>query len=95
MWGTRPANFIEINSDTDHALTRLYHVTILPTLATVGIHVTAGQQIGTIDLSGCTGKEHTHIQRKVAGVLVNFTMPCDNSHFDSSTTFYDDSDGTW
>ena len=24
-----------------------------------------------------------HIQRKVGGVLVNFTMPCDNSHFDA------------
>jgi len=25
----------------------------------------------------------SHIQRKVGGVLVNFTMPCDNSHFDA------------
>jgi murein DD-endopeptidase MepM/ murein hydrolase activator NlpD len=90
-----PSNFIEINSDVDHALTRLYHVTILPALATLGTHVTAGQQIGTIDISGCTSGPHTHIQRKVGGVLVNFTMPCDNSHFDNPSTYYDDSDGTW
>jgi hypothetical protein len=44
-----PADFIEIRSDSDQALTRLYHVTILSTLATVGTHVTGGQQIGTID----------------------------------------------
>lgn len=90
-----PADFIEIRSDSDQALTRLYHVTILSTLATVGTHVTGGQQIGTIDLSGCTSAAHTHIQRKIGGVLVNFTRPCDNSHFDDPSTFYDDSDGTW
>jgi hypothetical protein len=90
-----PANFIEIQSDSDQALTRLYHVTILPSLATKGTHVTGGQQIGTIDISGCTSAPHTHIQRKVSGVLVNFTMPCDNSHFDNPSGYYDDSDGTW
>ncbi len=90
-----PADFIELRSDSDQALTRLYHVTILPTLATIGTHVTGGQQIGTIDISGCTSAPHTHIQRKVNGVLVNFTMPCDNSHFDDPSTYYDDSDGTW
>jgi murein DD-endopeptidase MepM/ murein hydrolase activator NlpD len=90
-----PANFIEIQSDSDGALTRLYHVTILPALATMGTHVTGGQQIGTIDISGCTSGPHTHIQRKVSGVLVNFTIPCDNSHFDDPSLYYDDSDGTW
>jgi murein DD-endopeptidase MepM/ murein hydrolase activator NlpD len=64
-------------------------------LATKGTHVTGGQQIGTIDISGCTSAPHTHIQRKVSGVLVNFTMPCDNSHFDNPSGYYDDSDGTW
>lgn len=90
-----PANFIEIQSDSDGALTRLYHVTILPSLATRGTHVAGGQQIGTIDISGCTSAPHTHIQRKVNGVLVNFTMPCINSQFDDPSTYYDDSDGTW
>jgi len=90
-----PANFIEIRSDSDQALTRLYHVTILPSLATIGTHVAGGQQIGTIDISGCTSAPHTHIQRKVNGVLVNFTTPCDNSHFDDPSGYYDDSDGTW
>jgi len=90
-----PADFIEIKSDSDQALTRLYHVTILPALATIGTHVTGGQQIGTIDISGCTSAPHTHIQRKVNGILVNFTIPCVNSHFDDPSTYYDDSDGTW
>jgi hypothetical protein len=45
--------------------------------------------------SGCTSGPHTHVQRKVNGVLVNFTMPCNNSHFDDPSTYYDDSDGTW
>jgi murein DD-endopeptidase MepM/ murein hydrolase activator NlpD len=88
------ANFIEIQSDSDGALTRLYHFTILPALATIGTHVSEGQQIGTIDISGCTSAPHTHIQRKVSGVLVNFTSQC-NYHFDDPGGYYDDSDGTW
>jgi hypothetical protein len=36
-----------------------------------------------------------HPARKLNGVLVNFTMPCDNSHFDDPSGYYDDSDGTW
>jgi murein DD-endopeptidase MepM/ murein hydrolase activator NlpD len=87
-----PANFIELQQDSDGALTRLYHVTILANLATKGTHVNGGVQIGTIDISGCTSAPHTHIQRKVGGVLVNFTMPCDNSHFDDPGTYYDDSE---
>jgi hypothetical protein len=63
--------------------------------ATNPSHVTGGQQIGTIDISGCTSAPHTHIQRKRNGVLVNFTIPCDNSHFDDPSTYYDDSDGTF
>jgi hypothetical protein len=38
---------------------------------------------------------HTHIQRRVAGVLTNFKTPCDNSHFDNPLYYDDDSDGTW
>jgi len=41
---------------------------------------------------GYTGAPHVHINRKRARKIVNFTIPCDNSHFDSSG-FYDDSDG--
>jgi hypothetical protein len=55
----------------------------------------AGQQIGTIDISRCASAPHTHIQRKVSGVFINFTMPCDNSHSDDPSGYYDDSDGTW
>ena len=91
-----PANYIQITG-SDQGVTRLYHVTILPALAQqpTPIPITGGQQIGTIDISGCTSGPHTHIQRKFNGVLVNFTMPCDNSHFDDPSTYYDDSDGTW
>jgi len=91
-----PADYIEITG-SDGGVTRLYHVTILPNLAqmTIPIHVNGGQQIGTIDISGCTSAPHTHIQRRVNGALVNFTMPCDNSHFDDPSAYYDDSDGTW
>ncbi|GEM_PF-7066831 len=91
-----PADFIEITG-ADGGITRLYHVSILSSLAQMPlpIAVTGGQQIGTIDISGCTSAPHTHIQRKVNGVLVNFTMPCDNSHFDDPGSYYDDSDGTF
>jgi hypothetical protein len=27
------------------------------------------------------------------GAVINFTIPCDNSHFDAADTWYDDSDG--
>lgn len=85
-----PANYVEITGG-DGYVTRYVHVT-----ATVaqGDPVSAGQQIGTVDISGCTSGPHVHMARhSSAGVIVNFTIPCDNSHFDAANTFYDDSDG--
>ncbi len=84
------ANYINITDGSGNR-TRLVHVTALPSLAE-GQQVNAGQQVGTVDLSGCTSGPHVHMSRKQAGKIVNFTIPCDNSHFDSSG-FYDDSDG--
>lgn len=69
--------------------TMYYHVNPLPSLQ-VNQLVVAGQQIGTVVLSGCTNAPHTHIQAKIRGVLVNFTLPCDNSHFDGGSYWYDD-----
>jgi hypothetical protein len=85
-----PANYINI-TDANGNRTRLVHVTALPGLSE-GQTVSAGQQVGTVDNSGCTSAPHVHMSRKQAGTVVNFTIPCDNSHFDSSG-FYDDSDG--
>ena len=85
-----PANYINI-TDANGNRTRLVHVTALPGLSE-GQTVSAGQQVGTVDNSGCTSGPHVHMSRKQAGTVVNFTIPCDNSHFDSSG-FYDDSDG--
>ena len=69
----------------------MVHVTVLPSIA-INTAVSAGQQIGTVDISGCTSGPHVHMQSK-SGVTINFTIPCDGSHFDDASTFYDDSDG--
>jgi hypothetical protein len=82
------ANYVEITG-SDGAITRYVHVS--PTV-TQG-PVTAGQQIGTVDISGCTTGPHTHIERWLNGVRVNFTLPCDNSHFDPADSWVDDTDG--
>jgi murein DD-endopeptidase MepM/ murein hydrolase activator NlpD len=85
------ANYIEITDGSGNR-TRLVHVTALPGLAE---HqpVNAGDQVGTVDMSGCTDAPHVNMSRKQAGQIVNFTITgCDNSHFDASG-FYDDSDG--
>jgi murein DD-endopeptidase MepM/ murein hydrolase activator NlpD len=57
-------------------MTRYVHITASAGIA-VGKLVTAGQQIGTIDASGCQSGRHTHIGRyDPNGVAVNFTVPC-------------------
>jgi murein DD-endopeptidase MepM/ murein hydrolase activator NlpD len=86
-----PANYINI-SDASGNRTRLVHVTAVPGL-TEGQSVSAGQQVGTVDISGRSSAPHVHMSRKQAGSVVNFTIPCGNSHFDDPSTFYDDSDG--
>src|SRR5947207_8100803 len=45
-----PANFVKIQNDTDHYFTVYAHVT--PSVSK-GQQVTAGQQIGVTDISGC------------------------------------------
>jgi murein DD-endopeptidase MepM/ murein hydrolase activator NlpD len=87
-----PADFVQLLG-SDGSFTTFVHVTILASLSN-GSTVSGGQEIGTIDLSGCTSAEHTHVIRRVGGIPVNFTMPCDNSHFDNPTGYYDDSDST-
>ncbi|MGH9395361.1 MAG: M23 family metallopeptidase [Terriglobia bacterium] len=86
------ANYIEIKSSDGSLVTRYVHVTPLTKLS-VGQTVNTGDQIGTIDISGCTSGPHTHISARLNGSIINFTLPCDNSHFDDPSTWYDDSDG--
>lgn len=85
------ANYIVIThgSGTTATVTKYYHTTILPGLG-VNSPVSVGQQIGTVDTSGCSSGPHTHIELRINNVLVNFTLPCDNSHFDAAGTWYDD-----
>ena len=64
---------------------------MLPGLA-VGLPVSQGQQIGTIDVSGCTSGPHTHIARYLSGVAVNFTMSGCVMRFDGGNMFFDDRD---
>ncbi len=82
------ANFVWI-SDGHGAITKYVHVS--PTV-TQGATIAAGQQIGTVDISGCSTGAHTHISRKLNGATVNFTLPCDNSHFDPAANWIDDTD---
>lgn len=82
------ADYVEVTGG-DNAITRYVHVTAIVLQG----HVNAGQQIGTVDISGCTSGPHVHMNRKINGVVVNFTIPCDNSHFDAGDTWYDDSGG--
>ncbi|WP_141554831.1 peptidoglycan DD-metalloendopeptidase family protein [Bacillus toyonensis] len=57
MWGGTP-----IRSDSDNFITQYVHVTPLPGLS-LRTHVTAGQQIGTVDLSGSSCSPHVHMAR--------------------------------
>ena len=63
-------------SSGDNYSTIYFHVK--PSVS-VGQCVTASQQIGTLDNSGCQSGAHTHIARKdPSGIPVNFTVPCTN-----------------
>lgn len=83
------ANYVKIQSGTSPNIivTRYVHVT--PTVSQ-GTSVSAGQQIGTVDISGCTSGPHVHMASALNGAVINFTIPCDNSHFDGADTWYDD-----
>jgi hypothetical protein len=75
---------------SDGAVTKYYHVT--PTVSN-GQRVTAGQQIGTVDVSGCSSGPHVHVQREVSGSKVNFVLTnCapNASKYDLGNTWYDD-----
>lgn len=86
------ANYIVVTSNDGSLVTRYVHVT--PLLGLVdGQEVSTSRQIGTVDISGCTSAPHTHMSARLNGSLINFTLPCDNSHYDDPSTWYDDSDG--
>ncbi len=82
-------NYVEITG-ADNAITRYYHTH--PTV-TKGQSVTAGQQIGTVDTSGCSSGPHVHMQRKANGSMVNFVVTgCapNPPKYDLANTWYDD-----
>jgi murein DD-endopeptidase MepM/ murein hydrolase activator NlpD len=91
-----PGNYVKIQavasnicagSSGDGYSTIYFHVKPLATIS-VGQCVTAGQQIGTLDNSGCQSGAHTHIARKnSSGIPVNFTLPCTNPI--PKTNFFD------
>lgn len=85
------ADYVQITTGVGSSaiVTKYYHVKPLPGLYDDEA-ITAGQEIGTVVLSGCSSGPHTHIQATIGGVLVNFTLPCDNSHFDGGSYWYDD-----
>jgi hypothetical protein len=89
-----PGNYVKIQavaastcagSSGDNYSTIYFHV--LPSVS-VGQCVTAGQQIGTLDNSGCQSAAHTHIARKdPKGNPVNFHTVCTNDP--PTKTFFD------
>jgi hypothetical protein len=68
-------NFVEIQSTSDGYYTVYYHVS---PIVSVGQSVSAGQEIGTLDNSGCQSGAHLHMGRKGPNGWVNFTVPCTN-----------------
>jgi murein DD-endopeptidase MepM/ murein hydrolase activator NlpD len=77
-------NYVKIKG-TDNYFTVYAHVT--PIVKT-GATVTAGQQIGTADNSGCQNVPHIHMARKdPSGTPKNFHIPCVNQ--DPTTNFAD------
>jgi murein DD-endopeptidase MepM/ murein hydrolase activator NlpD len=57
-------------------------------VVSVGDVVSAEQQIGTLDASGCQSHAHLHVARRDPnGNAVNFTIPCTNP---IPTKFLDD-----
>lgn len=83
--GTHAGNYVKIQASTictgssgDGYSTIYFHVKPLPTIAK-GVCVAAGQQLGTLDNSGCQSGPHLHVGRKDPnGIPVNFTIPCTN-----------------
>jgi Peptidase family M23 len=72
-----PGNYVKIQT-SDGYTTLYFHVKPLSNI-TKGASVAAGQQIGTLDNSGCQSGAHVHVARKnSSGVPVNFTLPCTN-----------------
>lgn len=70
-------NYVKIQG-SDGYYTIYFHVMPLPSIVK-GVKVTAGQEIGTLDNSGCQSGAHTHVARKdSSGNPVNFTLPCTN-----------------
>ena len=73
----KPANTVWIQGN-DGYTTRYVHLTPLPGLQ-VGQAVSQGQEIGTLDNSGCQQGAHLHVGRyPPSGAAVNFTIPCVN-----------------
>lgn len=77
---------------SDNYYTDYYHIT--PTVS-VNQVVNAGDEIGTVDNSGCQSKPHLHVQRRTSsGTLVNFELlacrnPLPTTVFDEGSV-YDD-----
>ncbi|HEV2245645.1 MAG TPA: M23 family metallopeptidase [Terriglobia bacterium] len=75
LTGTHAGNYVKIQT-SDNYFTIYFHVH--PSVST-GQSVTPGQQIGTLDNSGCQSHAHLHVARKnPSNVPVNFTLPCAN-----------------
>ncbi|MGH9431862.1 MAG: M23 family metallopeptidase [Terriglobia bacterium] len=94
--GTHTGNYVKIQavssgvcagSSGDGYSTIYFHVKPLGGIV-MGACVSAGQEIGTLDKSGCQSGAHTHIARKnPSGIPVNFTIPCTNPI--PTTNFWD------
>jgi murein DD-endopeptidase MepM/ murein hydrolase activator NlpD len=70
-----PGDHVKIQTP-DGYTTLYFHMN--PSVST-GTHVNAGDQIGTLDSSGCQSGPHLHVGRKDPnGASVNFTIPCVN-----------------
>jgi murein DD-endopeptidase MepM/ murein hydrolase activator NlpD len=87
-----PANYVRIRDQQAPGgnKTTYVHVTVCCGLS-VGMRVEASQQIGTVDVSGCSTGPHVHMQRrKPAGNLVNFSVPCNYNNLVPSGFNYED-----
>jgi hypothetical protein len=74
----RQPNFVKIQNvgvGGDNYFTTYAHV---KPIVSIGQPVTAGQQIGISDASGCQSVQHVHMSRHdpTTGNPVNFTVPC-------------------
>ncbi len=86
-WSPRPQpNYVKIRG-SDGYYTLYMHIT---PIVSNGQVVTQGQEIGTIDGSGCQSNHHVHVSRKdSSGTIYNFVIPgCVNSP--TPVNWYDD-----